>query len=234
MAREGSRRGLSTTPEKAQLRDDAEIVNNGKEKYIRPIDDLLKSLSVLSVGGLVEQEEAAPVVLDVSPSPAPQEDAGVQEDGFSNGEIDDLLREASVSTTKTPKAGAPPPGGVGLLSAGRLVTSKKLPMAAPHVSWASTAYLSNIEYEALRPLMALQYPFELDTFQKQAIMRLERRECVFVAAHTSAGKTVVAEYAIAMARRHGSRAIYTSPIKALSNKKYRDFKQKFGAQDVSP
>ena len=46
--------------------------------------------------------------------------------------------------------------------------------------------------------MAMTFPFELDFFQKQAVMRLERRECVFVAAHTSAGKTVVAEYAIAM------------------------------------
>jgi antiviral helicase SKI2 len=38
-------------------------------------------------------------------------------------------------------------------------------------------------------------------------MRLERRECVFVAAHTSAGKTVVAEYAIAMARKHMTRYV---------------------------
>ena len=63
-------------------------------------------------------------------------------------------------------------------------------------------------------------------------MRLERRECVFVAAHTSAGKTVVAEYAIAMAKKHMTRAIYTSPIKALSNQKYRDFREKFNASEV--
>ena len=54
--------------------------------------------------------------------------------------------------------------------------------------------------------------------------RHQRAECVFVSAHTSAGKTVVAEYAIAMAQQHMTRAIYTSPIKALSNQKYRDFK----------
>ncbi len=42
-----------------------------------------------------------------------------------------------------------------------------------------------------------------------------------VSAHTSAGKTVVAEYAIAMGLRDKSRVIYTSPIKALSNQKYR-------------
>ena len=38
-----------------------------------------------------------------------------------------------------------------------------------------------------------QYPFELDTFQKEAVYHLEMGDSVFVAAHTSAGKTVVAE-----------------------------------------
>lgn len=42
-----------------------------------------------------------------------------------------------------------------------------------------------------------------------------------------AGKTVVAEYAIALAAKRGRRAVYTSPIKALSNQKFREFKQKF-------
>jgi antiviral helicase SKI2 len=57
---------------------------------------------------------------------------------------------------------------------------------------------------------------------------LENNESVFVAAHTSAGKTVVAEYAIALAAKHMTRTIYTSPIKALSNQKFRDFKNTFG------
>lgn len=74
---------------------------------------------------------------------------------------------------------------------------------------------------------AMSFPFELDDFQKRAILHLEQKESVFVAAHTSAGKTVVAEYAIALAQRHKTRAIYTSPIKALSNQKYREFHQKF-------
>ncbi|KAF5305755.1 hypothetical protein FQR65_LT07651 [Abscondita terminalis] len=77
------------------------------------------------------------------------------------------------------------------------------------------------------PEMALEYEFELDTFQKLAILQLEKHNHVFVAAHTSAGKTVVAEYAIALSQRHMTRTIYTSPIKALSNQKYRDFKKKF-------
>lgn len=79
---------------------------------------------------------------------------------------------------------------------------------------------------------AMSFPFTLDPFQCQAIYHLERGESVFVAAHTSAGKTVVADYAIALARRHHTKAIYTSPIKALSNQKFRDFRQTFPPDDV--
>jgi ATP-dependent RNA helicase DOB1 len=54
------------------------------------------------------------------------------------------------------------------------------------------------------------------------VKALESNESVLVAAHTSAGKTAVAEYAIAMAKRDKQRVVYTSPIKALSNQKYRE------------
>lgn len=79
----------------------------------------------------------------------------------------------------------------------------------------------------LVPDMARTWPFELDTFQKEAVYHLENGDSVFVAAHTSAGKTVVAEYAIALAAKHMTKAVYTSPIKALSNQKFRDFRQEF-------
>lgn len=49
-----------------------------------------------------------------------------------------------------------------------------------------------------------------------------------MSAHTSAGKTVVAEFAIATALRGKQRVIYTSPIKALSNQKYRELLEEFG------
>jgi ATP-dependent RNA helicase DOB1 len=68
---------------------------------------------------------------------------------------------------------------------------------------------------------AKEYKFELDPFQQYAVDCLERNQSVLVSAHTSAGKTVVAEYAIALALRDGARVIYTSPIKALSNQKVR-------------
>ena len=82
-------------------------------------------------------------------------------------------------------------------------------------------------FRELVPEMAREWPFELDTFQKEAVYHLENGDSVFVAAHTSAGKTVVAEYAIALAAKHMTKAIYTSPIKALSNQKFRDFRSIF-------
>jgi len=74
---------------------------------------------------------------------------------------------------------------------------------------------------------AREYGFTLDKFQQEAVTCLERNESVLVSAHTSAGKTAVAEYALSMALRDKQRLIYTSPIKALSNQKYRDLQDEF-------
>ncbi|KAL2256422.1 hypothetical protein VTK26DRAFT_1701 [Humicola hyalothermophila] len=75
---------------------------------------------------------------------------------------------------------------------------------------------------------ARTYTFKLDPFQALSVASIEREESVLVSAHTSAGKTVVAEYAIAQCLKRNQRVIYTSPIKALSNQKYRDFQAEFG------
>jgi len=72
------------------------------------------------------------------------------------------------------------------------------------------------------------YKFELDPFQKVSLYAIQRNESVLVSAHTSAGKTVVAEYAIAQCLNRKQRVIYTSPIKALSNQKYREMLAEFG------
>ncbi|XP_009590222.1 DExH-box ATP-dependent RNA helicase DExH9-like isoform X1 [Nicotiana tomentosiformis] len=74
---------------------------------------------------------------------------------------------------------------------------------------------------------AKEFPFTLDPFQSEAINCLNNGESVMVSAHTSAGKTVVALYAIAMCLKNNQRVVYTSPIKALSNQKYREFKEEF-------
>lgn len=78
-----------------------------------------------------------------------------------------------------------------------------------------------------RPAPAKEFPFTLDPFQSEAIKCLDSGESVMVSAHTSAGKTVVALYAIAMSLQNKQRVIYTAPIKALSNQKYREFKEEF-------
>lgn len=105
---------------------------------------------------------------------------------------------------------------------------------AEKVEWAHMVDLnSNMDnFNELVPNPARTWPFELDTFQKEAVYHLEQGDSVFVAAHTSAGKTVVAEYAIAMSKRNMTKTIYTSPIKALSNQKFRDFKEDFDDVDV--
>ncbi|WUR03302.1 ATP-dependent RNA helicase MTR4 [Vairimorpha necatrix] len=81
--------------------------------------------------------------------------------------------------------------------------------------------------EEFQKFTAKSYDFELDTFQKISLCALERDESVLVSAHTSSGKTVVAEYAIAMSLRDNQRVVYTSPIKALSNQKYRELLEEF-------
>ncbi|KAI4375499.1 hypothetical protein MLD38_013361 [Melastoma candidum] len=74
---------------------------------------------------------------------------------------------------------------------------------------------------------AKEFPFTLDPFQAEAIACVNKGESVMVSAHTSAGKTAVALYAIALSLKNKQRVIYTSPIKALSNQKYREFKEEF-------
>jgi len=78
------------------------------------------------------------------------------------------------------------------------------------------------------PNPAMTFPFELDQFQMRAIHRLELNQAVFVSAPTSAGKTAIAQYSIALCRSHKMRVLYTSPIKALSNQKFRDLTKQFG------
>ena len=72
---------------------------------------------------------------------------------------------------------------------------------------------------------AKEYPFTLDPFQAQAVGYIEKEESVLVAAHTSAGKTAVAEYAIAKALNNGQRVVYTSPIKVRDEDKKQELLQ---------
>src|SRR4051794_5765306 len=77
---------------------------------------------------------------------------------------------------------------------------------------------------------SLTYP--LDDFQRAAIDALARGHSVLVAAPTGTGKTVIGEFGIHLARERGLRAFYTTPIKALSNQKFRDFRARWGDDQV--
>jgi ATP-dependent RNA helicase HelY len=76
------------------------------------------------------------------------------------------------------------------------------------------------------------YPFGLDAFQRTACAALEAGRSVLVAAPTGAGKTVVGEFAVHLALRTGHKCFYTTPIKALSNQKFHDLVERYGADRV--
>lgn len=69
---------------------------------------------------------------------------------------------------------------------------------------------------------------QYDPFQLKSIQAIDEEKSVLVSAPTGAGKTAIAEYAINKAFARGERVIYTAPIKALSNQKYRDFAARYG------
>ncbi|MBN1128522.1 MAG: DEAD/DEAH box helicase [Chitinispirillaceae bacterium] len=74
--------------------------------------------------------------------------------------------------------------------------------------------------------------FNLDPFQEQAFAAVDKGESLIVAAPTGCGKTLLAEYAVEVSMSRGKRAVYTAPVKALSNQKYRDFRKRFGDDAV--
>ena len=83
----------------------------------------------------------------------------------------------------------------------------------------------------LEPL-AIQTKYELDPFQKHAVLGIHAGDHVFVTAKTGSGKTFVGEYLIAFLLAQGKRVFYTTPIKSLSNQKYHDLKKLFPAASV--
>lgn len=156
-----------------------------------------------------------------------------------------LVLQASEMTATAPPAATPREAG----------TRLRPPRPDEPFKFAMERSVLNLDaaYDALRPRMARKFPFELDPFQKEGVVLMEAGESVFVAAHTSAGapslqarfqpphlpcsvylsdpvragKTVLAEYAFALAELHKTKAVYTAPVKAISNQKYRDLGEHF-------
>jgi ATP-dependent RNA helicase HelY len=79
---------------------------------------------------------------------------------------------------------------------------------------------------------AAGYDFGFDDFQTAACEALEDGHGVLVAAPTGAGKTLVGEFAVHLALRAGGKCFYTTPIKALSNQKFHDLAERYGADRV--
>lgn len=83
-------------------------------------------------------------------------------------------------------------------------------------------------FDAAYPAAAAAFAFPLDDWQRRALVAVHHHHDVLVAAPTGCGKTVVAEYAVARALGAGRRALYTTPVKTLSNQKVRDFRRRHG------
>ena len=75
-------------------------------------------------------------------------------------------------------------------------------------------------------------PYEADVFQKTAANYLFNNNDVVVTAPTGTGKTAIAEYVMTKNLKEGKKTYYTTPLKALSNEKFRDFKKTYGEENV--
>ncbi|CAL2231524.1 unnamed protein product [Prunus armeniaca] len=80
--------------------------------------------------------------------------------------------------------------------------------------------------------LASIYDFRIDKFQRLAIQAFLRGSSVVVSAPTSSGKTLIAEAASVATVARGRRLFYTTPLKALSNQKFREFRETFGDDNV--
>lgn len=74
--------------------------------------------------------------------------------------------------------------------------------------------------------------FTLDQFQEDAIKAIEQKSSVVVSAPTGSGKTLIADFIIDKHKNDDKKIIYTAPIKALSNQKYKDFSKDYGEDKV--
>ena len=106
-------------------------------------------------------------------------------------------------------------------------------MTSPAERYAAARRRAAVEAEFPQLVaFAPELGFEMDPFQREACQALERGSGVLVCAPTGAGKTVVGEFAVHLALTQGRKCFYTTPIKALSNQKYNDLVERYGAGKV--
>ena len=105
-------------------------------------------------------------------------------------------------------------------------TDKKPKMTTSDLLHIPDAMTAPTMWPPVEPL-ALPTKYDLDPFQKHAVLAMHAGDHVFVTAKTGSGKTFVGEYLIARMLAAGKRVFYTTPIKSLSNQKYHDLKKLF-------
>jgi len=86
----------------------------------------------------------------------------------------------------------------------------------------SVIHLTNEPFTNTKPTDYHQFKYDLDNFQLHGCKAIDNNENVLITAHTGSGKTVLALYAIARCFALGKKVIYTSPIKTLSNQKFKE------------
>lgn len=195
-------------------------VENGNSEGPAKKRSRLEEMAVATASTTVTDEFTAEAVREVPVADGEQEDEAKRAAAVA-AEVSGTVAGTSTTTTNgTNPASSSKQGAAGAMQISHSVRHQvALPPAYPYVPLSS-----HVPPE--KP--ARTWPFTLDPFQRTAISSIERNESVLVSAHTSAGKTVVAEYAIAQCLRDGQRVVYTSPIKALSNQKYREMAADFG------
>ncbi|KGG51936.1 hypothetical protein DI09_23p110 [Mitosporidium daphniae] len=190
------------------------------------LDDF-DGIHTLSLDFVKEQKKELSPTINADPSPSLPLENDVTKPHV--GAFEELYYPEIDAVVEGVLANASSPSSIERLEYHRKTTmissSSYTQFGAPKNTWAIPVSLTDPVEPIANPI--LTFPFELDSFQKQSIYHLEQGHSIFVAAHTSAGKTVVAEYAASLALSKLSRAIYTSPIKALSNQKYREFSRRF-------
>ena len=149
-----------------------------------------------------------------APSTSEDEDEEERREETASGDDADSLLASTAAAAAAAAAAAPrvsarrkkgrdgtTPGPAAWTAGTAAATTTAAAASASSGGWARRGDPKQLAaaFDALRPRLALRFPFELDKFQKESIALMEAGESVFVAAHTSAGKTVVAEYAVALA-----------------------------------
>lgn len=98
----------------------------------------------------------------------------------------------------------------------------------PNISFTGKSYEKTLEENYFK----LPQGASPDIFQKASAANLYAGNDVLVTAPTGTGKTAIALYVITKNLEEGKKTFYTTPLKALSNEKFRNFQKIYGEENV--